>query len=42
MLYDLIPTMPEHRLVPLAEKFAEAAAKTSLIRPYSCKSGMRG
>jgi hypothetical protein len=23
MLYELIPTMPEHRLVPLVEKFAE-------------------
>ena len=23
MLYQLIPTMPEHRLLPLVEKFAE-------------------
>jgi hypothetical protein len=26
MLYGLIPTMPEHRLAPLMEKFAEAVA----------------
>jgi len=26
MLYQLIPTMPEHRLLPLVEKFAEMLA----------------
>jgi hypothetical protein len=26
MLYELIPNMPEHRLVPLIEKFAEAVS----------------
>ena len=26
MLYDLIPTMPEHRLRPLIERFAEMLA----------------
>jgi hypothetical protein len=24
MLYELIPNMPEHRITPLMEKFAEA------------------
>ena len=27
MLYDLIPNMPEHRLLPLIEKFAEAVSR---------------
>ena len=27
MLYDLIPTMPEHRLAPLIERFAQAVAQ---------------
>jgi hypothetical protein len=31
MLYDLIPNMPEHRLRPLMEKFAEALAKTGMF-----------
>ena len=31
MLYDLIPNMPEHRLVPLMEKFAEAVAKAGVF-----------
>lgn len=26
MLYDLIPTMPEHRLMPLMQKFNEAVS----------------
>lgn len=38
MLYDLIPTMPEHRLVPLAEKFAEAVSKTSIFVPTLAKA----
>ncbi len=31
MLYGLIPTMPEHRLAPLMEKFAEAVATSRLF-----------
>jgi hypothetical protein len=31
MLYALIPTMPEHRLAPLMEKFAEAVATSRLF-----------
>ena len=31
MLYGLIPTMPEHRLAPLMERFAEAVAKSRLF-----------
>ena len=33
MLYELIPTMPEHRLVPLMEKFAEAVANAGVFTP---------
>ena len=33
MLYELIPNMPEHRLVPLMEKFTEAVSKTGLFNP---------
>jgi len=32
MLYELIPNMPEHRLEPLMEKFAETVAKTRLFQ----------
>jgi len=31
MLYELIPNMPEHRLVPLMEKFAEAVSRTGIF-----------
>ena len=31
MLYELIPTMPEHRLAPLMEKFAEAVSGIGLF-----------
>ena len=31
MLYELIPNMPEHRLTPLMEKFAEAVSRTGLF-----------
>ena len=31
MLYELIPNMPEHRLMPLMEKFAEALSSTRLF-----------
>ena len=33
MLYDLIPNMPEHRLTPLMEKFADAVAKAGVFTP---------
>ena len=33
MLYDLIPNMPEHRLMPLIEKFADAVAKAGVFMP---------
>ena len=29
MLYELIPNMPEHRLAPLIERFAQAVANAS-------------
>jgi hypothetical protein len=31
MLYELIPNMPEHRLLPLIEKFAEAVSKAGVL-----------
>jgi len=31
MLYDLIPNMPEHRLTPLIEKFAEAVSNAGVF-----------
>src|ERR1700756_3207727 len=31
MLYELIPNMPEHRLLPLIEEFAKAVVGTSLL-----------
>ena len=33
MLYDLIPTMPGHRLTPLMRNFAEAVAKVGVFTP---------
>ena len=33
MIYDLIPNMPEHRLMPLMEKFADAVAKPGVFMP---------
>ena len=33
MLYDLIPNMPEHRLAPLIDKFAEAVSNADLFAP---------
>jgi len=33
MLYELIPTMPEHRLAPLMEKFAGAVANAAIFTP---------
>jgi hypothetical protein len=31
VLYEAIPNMPQHRLAPLVEKFAEAMAATGLF-----------
>jgi hypothetical protein len=33
MLYDLIPNMPEHRLLPLIQKFNEAVSNTAMLTP---------
>ena len=33
MLYELIPNMPEHRLVPLIEEFAEAVSNVGAFTP---------
>jgi hypothetical protein len=33
MLYDLIPNMPEHRLVPLLQNFANAVSKAGVFMP---------
>ncbi len=34
MLYELIPNMPEHRLVPLLQRFAEMLASSGLLRGF--------
>jgi len=33
MLYDLIPNMPEHRLVPLLQKFGQAVSSADFFAP---------
>jgi hypothetical protein len=33
MLYDLIPNMPEHRLLPLMQKFNHAVSNIALLAP---------
>jgi hypothetical protein len=33
MLYDLIPNMPEHRLLPLMQKFNEAVSNAAVLMP---------
>ena len=33
MLYELIPNMPEHRLLPLIEKFAETVSNAGVFIP---------
>ena len=38
MLYDLIPTMPDHRLAPLIEKFSEAVSNARLLTPQLATS----
>ncbi len=42
MLYELIPNMPEHRLKPLLEKFAEAVSATGLFPNPTAAQKMRG
>jgi Transposase DDE domain len=42
MLYELIPNMPEHRLVPLIQRFAEMLAQSGLFPPVIAGSEMRG
>jgi hypothetical protein len=34
MLYDLIPNMPEHRLLSLMQKFNEAISNVAVLSPY--------
>ena len=31
MLYELIPNMPEHRLLPLMQRFAEMLVSSGLL-----------
>jgi hypothetical protein len=38
MLYDLIPTMPEHRLAPLMQSFADAVSKVGAFTPKTAGS----
>jgi hypothetical protein len=33
MLYDLIPNMPDHRLLPLMQKFNEAVSNAQVFAP---------
>jgi hypothetical protein len=33
MLYDLIPNLPEHRLLPLIQKFNEAVSNAAMLTP---------
>jgi hypothetical protein len=42
MLYDLIPNMPEHRLLPLMQKFNEAISNAAMLSSVFCRSAMRG
>ena len=34
MLYELIPNMPEHRLAPLIQRFADMMASSGLFRGF--------
>jgi hypothetical protein len=38
MLYELIPNMPEHRLLPLMQRFAEMLAQSGLFRGFLAES----
>ena len=42
MLYELIPNMPEHRLWPLIEKFAEMLAAQPVLSRCSVQSKNEG
>ncbi len=42
MLYDLIPNMPEHRLAPLIERFAQAMSDTGEFSGLFADTEMRG
>jgi hypothetical protein len=33
MLYDLIPNMPQHRLLPLMQKFNQAVSNAGMFTP---------
>jgi len=34
MLYELIPNMPEHRLLPLMQRFIEMLVSTGLLSGF--------
>ena len=42
MLYELIPTMPEHRLRPLVERFAQALSEAPEFSGAFATPEMRG
>lgn len=42
MLYELIPNMPEHRLAPLIERFAQAVSEASEVSGLFAITEMRG
>ena len=42
MLYELIPNMPEHRLAPLIERFAQAVSNASEFSGMFAAPEMRG
>ena len=42
MLYELIPNMPEHRLAPLIERFAQAVSDTGEFSGLFANTEMRG
>ena len=42
MLYELIPNMPEHRLLPLMQRFAEMLDGSGLFGRFPRARGMRG
>ena len=42
MLYELIPNMPEHRLVPLIERFAQAVSNANEFNGLFVATEMRG
>jgi hypothetical protein len=38
MLYELIPNMPEHRLLPLMRRFAEMLLGTGLLAGFQSEA----